>query len=347
MPNQLLTEVIDRLARREDLGPDEARAALGEIMAGRASEAQTAAFLIALRTKGETAQEIVGLARAMRELATTVELPEHLRAVDTAGTGGGRPTFNVSTTAALIAASAGVPVAKHGNRSATGRSGSADVLEALGARIDLRPEVVARSITELGFGFMFAPLHHAAMRHVVPVRKELAVRTIFNFLGPLTNPAGVRRQVIGVSDPAFLGPLAEALLELGADHCLVVSSDDGLDEFSAAAATTVLEVRDGTVRRLRVEPSDFGVEPIAGDQVRAGDPQENAAIARAVLAGESCPERTVALVNAAAALYVGGLVEDWREGVEVAARAIDEGAAAELLRNWVALTKANEPAAAR
>jgi anthranilate phosphoribosyltransferase len=203
MPNELVTHAIDRVASRIDLSSEEAAAVLREIMQGRVSEAQSAGFLIALRTKGETVDEVAGLAATMRELATRVQLTRS-DVVDTAGTGGGSPSFNVSTTAALLAASAGATVAKHGNRSATGRCGSADVLEALGARIDLEPGAIAECISDVGFGFMFAPMHHQATRHIIPVRRELAVRTIFNLLGPLTNPAGATRQVIGVSDPAYL-----------------------------------------------------------------------------------------------------------------------------------------------
>src|SRR5215211_2250848 len=221
-------------------------------MAGNASEAQIAAFLIALRTKGETVDELAGLAGTMRALATPVPC-DRGDLVDTAGTGGGRPTFNVSTTAALIAAGAGCALAKHGNRSATGLSGSADVLEALGARIDLKPDAVARCIDRAGFGFMFAPAHHAATRYVVPVRKELAVRTIFNFLGPLTNPAGARRQLIGVSDPDFLA-------RLGCDRALLVSSEDGLDEMSTSAPTHVVEVNGDELRRYVVAPADVGID---------------------------------------------------------------------------------------
>src|SRR4051794_36972239 len=225
MSNDVLTAAIDALASRRDLSRAQAGDVLGEIMAGNASDAQIAAFLIALRTKGETVEEIAGLAATMRALATAVPTTR-ADLVDTAGTGGGRRTFNVSTTAALVAAGAGCAVAKHGNRSATGLSGSADVLESLGARIDLAPEDVGRCIDEVGFGFMFAPAHHRATRWVIPVRKELAVRTIFNFLGPLTNPAGARRQVVGVSDPAYIEALAGGLARLGCDRALVVSSAD-------------------------------------------------------------------------------------------------------------------------
>src|ERR1700738_5243776 len=241
MSDTVLTGAIDALASRRDLSSDEAAAVLSEIMHGEASEVQIAAFLIALRTKGETVEELAGLARTMRALAAHVPTDRD-DLLDTAGTGGGRSTFNVSTTAALIAAGAGCALAKHGNRSSTSRSGSADLLEALGARIDLDADGVARCIDEAGFGFMFAPAHHQATRFVVGVRRELAVRTIFNFLGPLTNPAGARRQVIGVSDAAHLETIAGALALLGADRALVVAGEDGLDEISIAAPTRVYEV---------------------------------------------------------------------------------------------------------
>src|ERR671922_2106546 len=236
MPNDVLTRAIDALSSGHDLAREQAGAVLGEIMRGDATDAQIAGFLIALRTKGETVDELAGLAGTMRALATPVPC-DRGDLVDTAGTGGGKPTFNVSTTAALIAAGAGCALAKHGNRSATGLSGSADVLEALGARIDLGPDGVARCIEEVRFGFMFAPAHHQATRYVVPVRKELGVRTIFNFLGPLTNPAGATRQLVGVADPAHLDTVARALGDLGGRHALVVSSEDGLDEVSVSGPT--------------------------------------------------------------------------------------------------------------
>jgi anthranilate phosphoribosyltransferase len=250
LPNPILTSAIDRLASREDLPADDMAAVLAEIMAGNASETETAAVLIALRTKGETVDELVGLASTMRRLAAPVRTGRD-DLIDTAGTGGGRQTFNVSTTAALIAAGAGCAVAKHGNRSATGLSGSADVLEALGVRIDLAPEAVAQCIQEVGFGFMFAPAHHGATRFVVPVRKELAVRTIFNFLGPLTNPAGASRQLLGVSDRHYQETIAEALVGLGSEAALVVSADDGTDELSIATRG-VLEGDKGPHRDVSV-----------------------------------------------------------------------------------------------
>jgi len=313
---------------------------LAEIMAGNASEAQTAAVLVALRTKGETVDELVGLARTMRALATPVRVGPELQhaLIDTAGTGGGRPTFNVSTTAALIAAGAGCTVAKHGNRSATGLSGSADLLEALGVRIDLGPEAVARCIAEVGFGFMFAPAHHGATRWVVPVRKELGVRTIFNFLGPLTNPAGATRQLIGVSDPGFLETIAGALARLGARKALVVSSADGLDEMSTSGSTQVVEVDGPQLRRYTVDPETVGLGRAAPDDVAGGTPEANAAIARRILAGEPGPPRDLAVLNAGAAIYVAGRADTLEAGVRQAERALDSGRAAQALESLVALS---------
>jgi anthranilate phosphoribosyltransferase len=326
LSNDVLTRAIDALASGDDLAQEEAAGVLAEIMAGNASETQIAAFLIALRTKGETVEELAGLAGTMRALATPVPC-DRGDLVDTAGTGGGRPTFNVSTTAALIAAGAGCALAKHGNRSATGLSGSADVLEALGARIDLAPDAVARCIDQAGFGFMFAPAHHQATRFVVPVRKELAVRTIFNFLGPLTNPAGARRQLIGVSDPAYIERMAGALARLGVDRALVVSSEDGLDEMSTSAPTHVVEVNGDAIERYVVAPQDVGLERSAPEAVTGGSPEVNAATTRAILAGEPGPARGLALFNAGAAIYAAGLADSLREGVEAAREAVDSGAA--------------------
>jgi anthranilate phosphoribosyltransferase len=338
VPNAVLTEAIDRLAAREDLSAAEAERVLAEIMEGNASETQTAGFLIALRTKGESVGEIAGLASAMRSFALRVDAGDDL--VDTAGTGGGRPTFNVSTTAAFIAAAAGCRVAKHGNRSATSQCGSADVLEALGARIDLEPEQVAASIESVGFGFMFAPRHHSAMKYVVPVRKELAVRTVFNLLGPLTNPAGAKRQVIGVSDPGKLETVAAALGELGAERALVVSSADGLDEFSASGSTRVVELNDGRLETYDVSPAEVGLEQAPDGAVRAGDPAENARLLRSVLAGEPGAERSLAVLNAGAAIQVAGRADSLAEGVRSAERAIDSGAATDVLERWIEETRA-------
>jgi anthranilate phosphoribosyltransferase len=342
MPNPVLTAAIEKLADGLALGADEAAGVLREIMEGRASETQAAAFLIALRTKGETVGEIVGLASTMRELAVKVETGRD-ELVDTAGTGGGRPTFNVSTTAAFVAAGAGCPVAKHGNRSATGQCGSADVLEALGARIDLEPEGVAECIDEIGFGFMFAPNHHLAMKHVVPVRKELAVRTIFNFLGPLTNPAGATRQLIGVSDAGYVDSMAAALRDLGGRSALVVSSADGLDELSASGATRVAELRDGEIRSYSVTPEEVGVEPAPPDAVRAGTPERNAEILRQVLDGGDGAERSLTVLNAGAAIYVGGRADSIEAGVHAAEEAVDSGAARDALERWLERTRKLAP----
>jgi anthranilate phosphoribosyltransferase len=333
MTNPILTDAIDRVAAGTNLETAEAARVLREVMEGNASESEIAAFLIALRTKGETVQEIAGLASTMRELALPVRVGGDL--VDTAGTGGGRPTFNVSTTAAFIAAGAGCRVAKHGNRSATSQCGSADVLEALGARIDLEPDAVAACIESVGFGFMFAPKHHAATRHVVPVRKALGVRTIFNFLGPLTNPAGARRQVIGVSDPSKLETLALALAELGAESALVVSSADGLDEFSVSGTTRVVELRDGSLTTYDVSPEELGLQPAGDGAVAAGTPDKNARVLRDVLDGKPGTERSLAVLNAAAAIYVGGMAESLSAGVQRAEAAIDDGSAARVLDGYL------------
>lgn len=377
MPNAILTRAIDALAQRRDLSADETAEVLAEIMHGEVSETQIAAFLIALRTKGETVDELTGLARTMRELSTHVPTARG-DLLDTAGTGGGRSTFNVSTTAALIAAGAGCAVAKHGNRSATSRSGSADLLEALGARIDLDPASVAACIDEAGFGFMFAPAHHQATRYVVPVRRELAVRTIFNFLGPLTNPAGARRQLIGVSDRAFAETIAGALARLGADHALVVCGEDGMDEISIAAVTHVIEVRGDELTRYTLTPEEVGVATIDGAgavesgaaepaepagiagtaesgaragmaemaTLAGGSPEENAAVTRAILRGEQGMHTELAAINAGAAIYVGGGAGSIAEGVVAARQALADGRAGQALERFVAASVRYAPAQA-
>jgi anthranilate phosphoribosyltransferase len=292
-------------------------------------------------------QELAGLARTMRALATHVP-SARADLLDTAGTGGGRRTFNVSTTAALIAAGADCAVAKHGNRSATGPSGSADLLEALGARIDLAPDGVARCIEEAGFGFMFAPAHHRATRFVVPVRRELAVRTIFNLLGPLTNPAGATRQLIGVADPHFLEVVAGALALLGVTRALVVSGEDGLDEVSSCAPTQVVEVNGSEIRRYTVGPEELGIEQASPSDpaLEGGAPAENAAVTRAILGGEDGPRADLAIVNAGAAIYAAGAVANIAEGVQAARAALADGAAAEALEGYVQATLRHAPAEA-
>jgi anthranilate phosphoribosyltransferase len=338
MPNEILTRAIDEICSGTHLTADHTSAALAEIMEGRAGEVQTAAFLISLRAKGETVSELVGLARTMRSLAAHVEIDEPTL-LDTAGTGGGPTTFNISTTAALIAAGAGCKVAKHGNRSATSKSGSADVLEALGVDIELGPTEVATCIDEIGFGFMFAPKHHRAMAHVIPVRKELAVRTIFNFLGPLTNPAGAAAHLLGVSDRSYQEIIADALLQLGCRHALVVSADDGIDELSITSRTRIIEVAEGGTEEWFVEPGDFGLQSAGLDSIPGGEPAENAAIVRRVLEGEGGPQRDISLLNAGAAIYVAGGATDIGEGIAKATQAVDSGAAFDVVDRLVARSR--------
>ncbi|MFN8175187.1 MAG: anthranilate phosphoribosyltransferase [Solirubrobacteraceae bacterium] len=338
MQDDVVTRAIDALASRRDLDRAEAAAVLDEIMSGEVSEAQIAAFLIAMRTKGETEEELAGLAETMRARATRVAA-ERAELLDTAGTGGGRPTFNVSTTAALIAAGAGATVAKHGNRSATGLSGSADLLEALGARIDLAPDAVATCIREVGFGFMFAPDHHPATRYVIPVRKSLGVRTIFNFLGPLTNPAGATRQLVGVSDPAMAPVMAGALARLGAERALVVSSADGLDEMSTSGPTEVIEVTGAATRSWTVSAADVGLDPAPPEALRGGTPEQNADVTRRIFAGERGAQRDLAVLNAGAALYAAGRAEPLEAAVRAAEQAVDSGAAGAALDRFVARTR--------
>ena len=322
------------VADGRDLTQQQAADALAVIMAGEADEAQISELLLGLRSKGETVDELAGLAETMRSLATNVR-PRRGDLLDTCGTGGGRRTFNISTTAALIAAAAGCAVAKHGNRTATGLSGSADVLEALGARLDLTAEDEASLIDEVGFGFIFAPAHHAATRHVVPVRKALGVPTIFNLLGPLTNPAGARRQLIGVPEPVVINLVAGALSQLGTDHALIVASEDGLDEISTSAPTEVAELSDGRIRRYTLSAEEFGIEPASDAELSGGGPEQNAQIIRDIFAGEIGPRREIAALNAGAAIYVAGRAASIAEGLELARQAIDSGAAGATLDSFL------------
>jgi anthranilate phosphoribosyltransferase len=342
MTNATVTEAIELIASGTDLSAEQAQGVLQEIMNDAVEDTQTAAFLIALRTKGETVDELTGLARTMRELALPVDVAGD-DLLDTAGTGGGTPTFNVSTTAALVAAGAGCRVAKHGNRSATSLCGSADLLEALGARIDLEPQAVADCIAEVGFGFMFAPRHHEATRHVVPVRKALGVRTIFNFLGPLTNPAGATRQLIGISDSSYLDLIAGALVQLGCTHALVVSSEDGMDEISVTAETRAVEVSPDGLNYFMISPEQAGLERAEPETLTGGDPDCNAGITRAVLDGEQGPRRSLTVLNAGAALLVAGGASSLEDGVRLAEETIDSGAAREAMERFVAKTQELAP----
>lgn len=342
MPHPVLTPAIERVASGGDLDLEEAQRVLDEIMAGNASHVEIAGFLIALRTKGETADEIAGLAAAMRSHATKVTTTRE-GLVDIVGTGGGALTFNVSTTAAFVIAGAGCAIAKHGNRSATSKSGAADLLEALGAAIELRPESVGTVIDELGFGFLFAPRHHAATRFVIPVRKELAVRTVFNILGPLTSPAGAPRQVIGVGYPDVIDRMADAVHRLGTERSLLVRSDDGLDEISIAAPTMVYDVTADGVRSYKVTPEQLGVRSYPLDAVKGSSPADNAAVTRGVLAGDVSSEHARAalelvVANAGAGILVGGAAETLAEGVECAREAIASGAASDVLDRFVMRT---------
>jgi anthranilate phosphoribosyltransferase len=341
--NATVAEAIDLVASGTDLTAEQAQTVLREIMSDAVGDAQTAAFLIALRTKGETVEELTGLARTMRELALRVEVAGD-DLVDTAGTGGGTThTFNVSTTAAFVVAGAGCRVAKHGNRSNTSQCGSADLLEALGARIDLEPESVAACIEEVGFGFMFAPRHHEATKHVVPVRKALGVRTIFNFLGPLTNPAGATCQLVGVSDSAYLDLMAGALAELGCKRALLVSSEDGMDEVSIVAETKAVELSPEGLNYYMISPEQVGLERAEPETVRGGTPAENAEITRAVLAGEPGPRRALIVLNAGAALQIAGRASSLEEGARLAEETIDSGAASEAMERFVARTSELAP----
>ena len=339
MPDPTLTKAIDALASGQDLSMEQAAGVLRVIMEGNASETQIAAFLIALRTKGETVDELAGLASTMRALATPVH-SDRTDLLDTAGSGGGRTTFNVSTTAALIAAGAGCAVAKHGNRSATGRSAARPTCSRRWARASTStPDAVARCIEQVGFGFMFAPAHHQATRYVVPVRRELAVRTIFNFLGPLTNPAGARRQVIGVSDAGFIDVIAGALARLGTDRALVVSSEDGLDEMSTLPPRTSWRSTATPSSATRSPPGDVGIDPAPEDAVAGGTPDLNARITRAILAGEPSAHADLAYLNAGAAIYAAGRADTLAEGVEAARAACTDGAAAASLEAFVGISQ--------
>jgi len=335
----MIQDALARLLEGEDLTRDEARAVMDTIMSGEATPGQIGGFLVALRLKGETADEIAGSAEAMRAHAIPVH-PKRDDLVDTAGTGGdGGRTFNISTAAALLAAAAGAGVAKHGNRSVSSASGSADVLEELGFSLDLEPERIAQSIDELGFGFMFAPTHHPAMKHAGPVRRELATRTVFNVLGPLTNPAGARAQVVGVYSPLLVPVIADVLAQLGARRAFVVHGFGGIDELSPAGSNLVCEVVDGTVRRREIDPLDLGIDRCDPEELRGGTPAENAQRIREVFDGGNGGRRSAILLNAAGAIAAGGHAKDLKEGIGLAREALDSGAAAERLDALVAFSQ--------
>jgi len=333
-------EALARLLEGRNLSRAEARSVMNQVMAGEATQAQIGGLLVALRVKGETANEIAGCAEAMREHVLAVR-PSRDDLVDTAGTGGdGQATINISTAAALVAAAAGAGVAKHGNRAVSSASGSADVLEALGFRLELPPAQIERSIDELGFGFLFAPTHHPAMRHAAPVRRELATRTVFNVLGPLTNPAGARAQVVGVYAPSLVRTIADVLAQLGARHAFVVHGAAGIDELSPAGPNLVCEVVEGRVRQREIDPLDLGIPRCDPSELRGGSPAENAAAIRTVFAGEDGGRRSAVVLNAAGAIAAAGHAADLREGVGLAREAIDCGAAGERLDELIAFSQA-------
>jgi anthranilate phosphoribosyltransferase len=331
----MIQKALVRLLDGHDLSRDEARGTMAVIMAGEATDAQIAGFLVALRAKGETADEIAGCAEAMREHVLRVS-PARGDLVDVVGTGGdGANTYNISTAAALVAAAAGAAVAKHGNRAASSQTGAADVLEALGFRLELPPERIERSIDELGFGFLFAQAHHPAMRHAAPVRRQLATRTVFNVLGPLTNPAGARALVLGAYSPELARTLADALVQLHATRAYVVHGAGGIDELSPCGPNLVCEVKDGRVREYELDPLDLGVERCEPEELRGGDPETNAAALRAVLGGADGGHRSAVILNAAGGIAAAGHAEDLREGIARAREAIDSEAAAARLAELV------------
>lgn len=328
---------LEKAANGLPLDPAEMRAAMEILLAGGASEIETAGFLMALRARGETVEEIAAAAAAMRAKALTVEAPDSV--VDTCGTGGdGAGTYNISTAAALVAAGAGARVAKHGNKAASSLSGSAEVLEALGVRIDPPPETIARCIREAHVGFMFAALHHRAVANVASVRKSLGVRTLFNLLGPLSNPAGARRQLMGVFAADLVGPLAHALLQLGAIRAWVVHGEDGLDELTLTGRSFVAEVIDGAVRTFTVTPEDAGLSETSAAALKGGSPRENAAALRALLDGERSAYRDIVIFNAAAALIVADRAQTLAEGAGLATASIDDGRAKEALEKLIKIS---------
>jgi anthranilate phosphoribosyltransferase len=324
----MITDLIQKMIERVDLTEQEARGAMEEIMAGRATDAQIAGFLTALRMKGETANELIGFARVMREKAEPLWKDEVLPVLDTCGTGGDRSgTFNISTAAAFVAAGAGILVAKHGNRSASSRCGSADVLEALGVNIQMPIERLRSAIKEVGFGFLFAQRFHTSMKHVMPARTQLKVRTVFNILGPLANPAAACFQVVGVSSPEIMELMANALQGLGSKHAFVVHGANGMDEISISSRTYVVEIRGSEIRQFVMTPEDFQITAVKIDAILGGDAAENAKIIEGVLRGEHGPRRDVVLLNAAPAIVAAGAASTWKEGIRLAAESIDSGAA--------------------
>jgi anthranilate phosphoribosyltransferase len=332
-----MIETIAKLVRCESLTEGEASTAFETIMRGDATPVQIAGFMVALRMKGETVEEITGFARTARALATPIVVDGAL--LDTCGTGGdGLSTFNISTLAGIVAAACGARVAKHGNRAASSLCGSADVLEQLGVKIDLGPEGVTRCIDQAGIGFLFAPVFHPSFRFAALPRRELGVRSVFNILGPLCNPAGAKYQALGIADANLAGKMADVLARLGVERAIVFHAGDGMDELSVSAPSLVIEI-DGGRKEYQLDPAEVGLKPSDPKAVRGGGPEENARIAREVLGGAGGPRRDVVLLNAAAALRAAGLAKDWHDGIGVAAEAIDSGRAAEVLERWARISQ--------
>lgn len=332
-----MIETIAKLVRCENLTEEEAASAFRTIISDDATPVQIAGFLVALRMKGETAEEITGFARTARAMATPIHVDGAL--LDTCGTGGdGLATFNISTLSAIVAAACGARVAKHGNRAASSLCGSADVLEKLGVKIDLAPDGVARCIERAGIGFLFAPIFHPSFRFAAVPRRELSIRTVFNVLGPLCNPAGAKYQALGVADGTLATKMADVLLRLGVERAIVFHAADGMDELSVASPSFVIEI-DGTRKEYELDPAELGLAKAPIDALRGGGPEENARVARELLDGAKGPRRDVVLLNASAALRAAGLAKDWKEGIGLAAEAIDSGSAGQVLQRWVTISQ--------
>ncbi len=334
-----IKSALKSVTENRDLSREEMSSVMRSIMTGETTPAQIGGFLIGLRMKGETVDEIAAAAQIMRELVTPVSADgQHL--VDIVGTGGdSMNTFNISTSSAIVVAAAGGKVAKHGNRSVSSQSGSADVLEALGVKININPEQVAECVNKLGIGFMFAPLHHSAMKHAIGPRKEMGVRTIFNLLGPLTNPANTPNQLLGVFSKTWVEPIAQVLKQLGSQHVLVVHSEDGLDEISIAAPTSVAELHNGTITTYTVKPEDFGIERADLSQIQVHSVKESVAMVRGVLDNQASPARDVVALNAGAAIYAAGLTDNFANGITQAQTVLSNGAARDKLAAWVELSQ--------
>ncbi len=333
-----IQQALEQVLAGHDLSSEQMESAMNIIMQGEATSAQIAGFIVALRMKGECVDELAAAARVMRNLSSKVKVNAQ-PLVDTCGTGGdGQKTFNISTASSIVAASAGVKIAKHGNRSVSSKSGSADVLEALGVKLELTPEQIATCVEEVGIGFMFAPMHHSCMKHAIGPRKELGVRTLFNLLGPLTNPANAQRQVLGVFDDQWLEPLAHVLFSLGSEHALVVHAEDGLDEISIASATNVCELRDGKINKYQIKPEDFGLERSTLDDIKVNDVSDSANMITSILNSQSGAAANIVCLNAGAAIYVAGKADSLNAGVQLATQQLTSKAAQLTLAQLIEFT---------